>query len=276
MSSVRNISLYIPRVFSNFTKKYIAEAFEKIFIGKVSKIDFVAKMYNGTVYNSACIHFEYWYDNVAALNFQNRVLDPNQEARLIYDEPWYWIVLENKAKKRIQGERKLRINNNNNNNNNNKTWTSIVNAEYNPKPKTTPTSQRDDNYKYYLHREDYSRSPNLGTWLSEPSVELKQEEEQEELTIKQKLYNILYDYYKDNSVSRRHPERTGMVVDILIKRTIEELEDFMTNKIYLEECADEIFTVLHCHLDPPILGVIHSNRKNHTNEHCSCIVCRKE
>ena len=110
MSSVRNISLYIPRVFSKFTKKYIAEAFEKVFIGKVSKIDFVSKMYNGTVYNSVYIHFEYWYDNVAAFNFQNRVLDPNQEARLIYDEPWYWIVLENKAKKHIPGERKPRIN----------------------------------------------------------------------------------------------------------------------------------------------------------------------
>jgi hypothetical protein len=109
MSSVRNISLYIPRVFSSFSKKYIAEAFEKVFIGKVSKIDLVPRMCGVNVYNSAYIHFEYWYDNVAAINFQERVLNPNLEARLVYDDPWYWIVLENKAKRYIPGERKSRI-----------------------------------------------------------------------------------------------------------------------------------------------------------------------
>jgi hypothetical protein len=31
------------------------------------------------------------------------------EARVVYDEPWYWIVLENKARKHIPGERKPRI-----------------------------------------------------------------------------------------------------------------------------------------------------------------------
>ena len=68
------------------------------------------------------------------------------------------------------------------------------------------------------------------------------------------LYNILYDYYKDNRVSRRHPERIGMVVDKLLESDIEELEEFMTNRLYLEDCADEIFTVLHYQLDPPIPG----------------------
>ena len=107
MSSVPNVSLYIPHVFANFVKADIIEAFEKVFIGKVSKIDFVSKIGNDRKpYNSAYIHFEYWYDNAGAVNFQNRVLNPNQEARLIYDEPWYWIVLENKSKKHIPGERK--------------------------------------------------------------------------------------------------------------------------------------------------------------------------
>ena len=111
MSSVPNVSLYIPHVFANFVKADIIEAFEKVFIGKVSKIDFVSKIGNDRKpYNSAYIHFEYWYDNAGAVNFQNRVLNPNQEARLIYDEPWYWIVLENKSKKHIPGERKPCIN----------------------------------------------------------------------------------------------------------------------------------------------------------------------
>ena len=111
MSPLRNISLYIPRVFINFFKCDIAMIFESLSIGKVKNIDLVLKMgKDGKEYNSAYIHFEYWYDNVAAINFQDRVLDPNQEARLIYDEPWYWIVLENKAKKFIPGEKKARIN----------------------------------------------------------------------------------------------------------------------------------------------------------------------
>ena len=110
-SSIRNVSLYIPQVFSNYTKGDVAEAFEGLYIGKVSKVDFVLKRgKDNKAFNSAYIHFDYWYDNVAAVNFQARVLDPNQEARLIYDEPWYWIVLENKGKKHIPGDRKARIN----------------------------------------------------------------------------------------------------------------------------------------------------------------------
>ena len=43
---------------------------------------------------------------MAARNFHARVRDPIKEARLIYEDPWYWVVLENKARKYIPGERK--------------------------------------------------------------------------------------------------------------------------------------------------------------------------
>jgi hypothetical protein len=65
---------------------------------------------HGTTYNSAYIHFEYWYDTVVSTSFQERVRNPEKEARLVYDEPWYWIVLENRGSKTISGTRKLRIN----------------------------------------------------------------------------------------------------------------------------------------------------------------------
>ena len=110
MSSINNISLYIPHVFSNISKEFIAETFEKLKIGKVNKIDFVYKIGRETTqYNTAYVHFEYWYDNTAAYNFQQRVLNPEKEALLIYDDPWHWIVLENKAKKHVTGDRKPRI-----------------------------------------------------------------------------------------------------------------------------------------------------------------------
>jgi len=109
MSSINNISLYIPHVFANISKEFIAETFEKLRIGKVINIDFVSKLGKDAPYNTAYVHFEYWYENTAAYNFQERVLNPEKEARLIYDEPWYWIVLENKAKKHVTGDRKPRI-----------------------------------------------------------------------------------------------------------------------------------------------------------------------
>lgn len=110
MSSINNMSLYIPHIFDNFTKDDVASVFEKCLIGKVEHIDFISKLgKDGKTYNAAYIHFEYWFENSTAARFQERILDGKKEARLVYDDPWYWIVLENKAKKFIPGDRKPRI-----------------------------------------------------------------------------------------------------------------------------------------------------------------------
>lgn len=108
MSDFNNISLYIPHVFPNFDKDYITKAFKDI--GNVSKIDFVAKQdRNGGNFNAVYIHFNWWHTNKKATAFYDRVVDESKEARLFHDEPWYWIVLPNKAKKHLPGERKPRI-----------------------------------------------------------------------------------------------------------------------------------------------------------------------
>jgi hypothetical protein len=109
-SAIANMSLYIPHVFANISKKMVAETFENLRIGNVKRVDFVYKRGSNGGFNAVYIHFNYWYDNVAACNFQERVLDPNREARIVYDEPWYWIVLENKTKKVDSTKRKPRIN----------------------------------------------------------------------------------------------------------------------------------------------------------------------
>jgi hypothetical protein len=107
MSSINNMSLYIPHIFDNFTKDFVASVFEKCLIGKVEHIDFISKLgKDGKTYNAAYIHFEYWFENSTASRFQERILDEKKEARLVYDDPWYWIVLENKARKFIPGNRK--------------------------------------------------------------------------------------------------------------------------------------------------------------------------
>jgi hypothetical protein len=109
-ATIQNISLYIPHIFANYTKEDVAKVFDDLNIGKVKNIDFVSKMSpDGKFYNAAYIHFEEWYNTITTRNFQARVLDASKEARVMYEEPWYWIVLENKARKFIPGERKPRI-----------------------------------------------------------------------------------------------------------------------------------------------------------------------
>lgn len=119
VNTVNNMSIYIPHVFVNILPDVISKTFEDLKYGKVKHIDFVDKMdKNGKMYHSVYIHFEYWYDNVACQNFQERVKNPDKEARIVYKEPWYWICLENtsanasnsKKVSGIAGERKIKIN----------------------------------------------------------------------------------------------------------------------------------------------------------------------
>ena len=109
MSSIKNISLYVPHIFANFDEDFVKDVFNKE-VGKVSRVDFVSKIgKNCKPYNAAYIHFELWYETDSILQFQESVIDPNEEAHLFYDGQWYWIVLENTAKKFIPGQRKTCI-----------------------------------------------------------------------------------------------------------------------------------------------------------------------
>jgi hypothetical protein len=108
MSAIKNISLYIPHVFPNFDKEFITNAFNDI--GEISHIDFVAKQdRNGCNYNAVYVHFNKWFTNKKAASLYENVVNESKEARLYYDNTWYWIVLPNTAKKHIPGERKPRI-----------------------------------------------------------------------------------------------------------------------------------------------------------------------
>ena len=107
----QSLSLYIPYVFANISKKNIADTFEFQGLGKVKNIDFVEKIdKKGKICNTAFVHFEQWYDNISAVNFQERIKNPDKEARIVYNDPWFWVCIENKAKKHAVGERKERIN----------------------------------------------------------------------------------------------------------------------------------------------------------------------
>jgi heat shock protein HspQ len=105
------MSLYIPHVFANIGEDKIRKTFNLLDIGLVDHIDFVSKLgKDGKLYNSVYIHFSQWYNNVSTFNFQQRLKNLDKQTRVVYDDPWYWIVLENNSHKFISGERKQRIN----------------------------------------------------------------------------------------------------------------------------------------------------------------------
>ena len=110
MSAIKNISLFIPHVYANFTSAAVFGIIQDMGIGEVKNVDFVSKTgSDGKPYNAVYIHFYQWYDNIVARNFQERVLNPSKEARIMYDDPWYWLVLQNKGKKHVPGDRKPTI-----------------------------------------------------------------------------------------------------------------------------------------------------------------------
>jgi hypothetical protein len=99
-STFSPLSLYIPRVFSNVSSKRIAAIFHNLDLGRVRKIDMIPRVNpNGDDYNMVFIHMWEWYENQNSYNFQERVLAGNGGARIVYDDPWFWIVLKNATPK---------------------------------------------------------------------------------------------------------------------------------------------------------------------------------
>jgi Nanos RNA binding domain len=118
------------------------------------------------------------------------------------------------------------------------------------------------------------------SWIDEEVHEYdEQQEVAEHISLEEmygdRIYEILLEYFKNDNVSKLHPERTATVVGKLLERDIAELEEFMTNRIYLEDAADEIFATLHYQLDPPMPGVIHNIFRDHDEDNCSCHICRE-
>lgn len=92
-----NLSLYIPRVFPNWRNEaQVANVFENLNIGKVHRIDFIDKIdeKTGQPYCQAFVHFEYWYFSQVTRSLQEKILDPTQQAKIVYDDPWFWLLLK--------------------------------------------------------------------------------------------------------------------------------------------------------------------------------------
>ena len=110
----QHLSLMIPRVFPQWIDEAtIISIFERQHIGRVGKVSIKRKADEpGRDYPiyQAYIYFSVWYDNEIAYNFQQRIFGPKKQARVVYDDPWFWVVFENK-KRRLSptDKRMLRI-----------------------------------------------------------------------------------------------------------------------------------------------------------------------
>ena len=93
MSSV-NPSIYIPFVNLSCSEEYISNIFETLLICEVNKVDLIRKE-NITPYYIAFIHFNYWYNNTASNNLRIKIVE-EQSVRIVYDDPYYWVVYKNK------------------------------------------------------------------------------------------------------------------------------------------------------------------------------------
>ena len=86
-------SVFIPRVFTNITEQRITTIFQQLDIGDVRKVDLITKENNNGTFNMAFVHFEGLYNTDAAETFRQDVENPEKKAKIVYDEPWFWLVL---------------------------------------------------------------------------------------------------------------------------------------------------------------------------------------
>jgi hypothetical protein len=100
-------SVCIPRVFNNIQTSKIVSTFETLKLGEVAYIDSVDRhSRTSKPCKMVFVYFNKWYDNTAANNLRKKIEDPNCEAKLIYSDPWYWIILPNDS------DDKMKIQNN--------------------------------------------------------------------------------------------------------------------------------------------------------------------
>lgn len=93
-------SIYIPRVYANISTEFVADTFERLNLGLVERVEVVPRPGDKTTY-MAFVYFTSWNtDNKSAVNIAIRINTPDgPQARIVYDDPWYWILLPNNSAK---------------------------------------------------------------------------------------------------------------------------------------------------------------------------------
>jgi len=54
---------------------------------------------DGKATRCAFVHFVHWFKGEGPDRFREKIEDLEKQARIVYDDPWFWIVLPNTGKK---------------------------------------------------------------------------------------------------------------------------------------------------------------------------------
>ncbi len=84
--------LVIDNLEVSITGQFIEYIFHTQNLASLSRITLIPKY--GTSLNKAIIEVDEWYNTTSSANFQARIVNPNREARIMYDDPCYWVVQE--------------------------------------------------------------------------------------------------------------------------------------------------------------------------------------
>jgi hypothetical protein len=105
-------TLYIPRVHRNqMHESYVKRVFECQDIAVVLHVDFVEYQHPDANFCFAVVHIHFWIPGVISKHFRERI-QSQREARIVYSDPSYWVVLpytqkQNVQKKTIRAEASL-------------------------------------------------------------------------------------------------------------------------------------------------------------------------
>ena len=111
MAFNNKLSLYIPRIANNCFKKqagipfdnmsdFVTHMFHSLDIGRVNRVDLVpipTKSGNPSNFSKGFVHFDTWYYTTTAITLQEKMQDKSSGgiAKLVYDDPHYWILKHN-------------------------------------------------------------------------------------------------------------------------------------------------------------------------------------
>jgi hypothetical protein len=81
------------------TIEHVKDAFKMMHLAEIESAILVPRSVGGKEpYNNAILTVKNWQDNKSAkrfqLNMREKEKEPEREARLIYDDPWYWVIKE--------------------------------------------------------------------------------------------------------------------------------------------------------------------------------------
>ena len=71
----------------------IGAIFDNQRLGVVSRVTILPEVswFNRRA-SKAILEIKYWYNNAASINFREKMLSNNREARIVYNDPLYWIA----------------------------------------------------------------------------------------------------------------------------------------------------------------------------------------